>query len=119
MFFRNKRTDVLDQAPNIIGRNTVLKGTVTASDSLRIDGEVTGEVLTTSDLIVGVHGRVNAAVVARNAVVAGTVTGEMAIEESLELLFTAKILGNINVKSLAVDDGAVFEGNCEMLLVPE
>ena len=119
MFFRKKRTDVSDQAPNIIGRNTVLKGIVTASGSLRIDGEVAGEVLTTADLIVGVYGRVGTTVVAKNAVVAGTVTGEMTIEDSLELLFTAKILGNINVKSLVVDDGAVFEGNCEMLLVTE
>ena len=97
MFFRKKRTEVSDQAPTIFGRNTVLKGIVTASDSLRIDGEIAGEVLTTADLIVGVHGRVHATVVARNAIVAGTVTGEMAVEENLELLFTAKILGNINL----------------------
>ena len=51
---------------------------------------------------------------AKNAVVAGSITGNMDIGDKLELLPTAKVVGDLRVGSLIIGEGAIFKGNCEM-----
>jgi len=114
MFSRKKRTALSDEVATIISQNTSVKGSVNTSSSLRIDWEFEGEVITTSDLIVGESARIKVTVAANNAVIAGTVAGNMTVVDNLELLSSAKVTGDIKVGSLIIDDGAVFEGNCEM-----
>ena len=114
MFGRKTRTTLSDQVATIIGENSVVKGSINSSSSLRIDGEIEGEVTTAADLIVGESAMIKAAVVAKNAVVAGTVTAKMTIGDNLELLPTAKVVGAIQAGSLVIAKGAVFKGICEM-----
>ncbi len=114
MFGSKKTAEFSAQVETILGQNTSFKGSLTSSGALRIDGQFEGEVLTTADLIVGEAARVTAQVGAKNAVVAGTVTGDMDISEKLELLPTAKLVGDLKVGSLIIGEGAVFKGKCEM-----
>ena len=103
-----------DQMETLIGPSTSIKGCLTSSGALRIDGQFEGELTTTADIIVGEAGRITANVGAKNAIVAGTVTGNMDIGNKLELMATAKIIGDIKVGSLIIGEGAIFKGNCEM-----
>lgn len=103
-----------DQVGTIIGQGTQLKGNVAANASLRIDGEIEGETVTAGEIIIGDTGVVKAAVKARSALVGGTVTGRMEVAEKLELLPTAKVIGDIQVGLLVISEGAVFKGLCEM-----
>lgn len=114
MFGSKKNTNFSDQVETIIGQNTSVKGSLSTSGALRIDGEFDGDVSTSADLIVGESGRIKATVAARNAVVAGIITGNMDIGDKLELLPTAKVVGDLKVGSLIIGEGAVFKGNCEM-----
>ena len=114
MFGRKKRTVVSDQVATVIGKNTSIKGVLTSSVSLRIDGDFEGEITTTADLIVGDTASVKAALVTQNAVIAGTVKGNMVVGNNMELLPTAKMAGDIKVGSLIICDGAVFNGNCDV-----
>jgi len=70
MFGSKKTAGFSDQVESIIGQNTSVKGSLTSSGALRIDGQFEGDVTTTADLIVGETGVVTAQVAARNAVVA-------------------------------------------------
>ena len=119
MFGKKKSAAISDQVETIIGQNTSVKGNLTASGALRIDGEFEGDLTTTADLIVGESGCIRATLAARNAVVAGTVTGNMSIGDKLELLPTAKVVGDLKVGLLIIGEGAVFKGNCEMLQASE
>ncbi len=114
MFGSKKNMSIADQVETLIGPSTAIKGSLTSSGALRIDGQFEGEVTTTADIIVGESGRVNATLGARNAIVAGTVTGNMDIGDKLEMLPTAKVVGDLKVGSLIIGEGAVFKGNCEM-----
>ena len=114
MFGNKKELAMSDQMETLIGPSTSIKGTLTSSGALRIDGQFEGELTTTADIIVGEAGRVTANVGAKNAIVAGTVTGNMDIGNKLELMSTAKIIGDIKVSSLIIGEGAIFKGNCEM-----
>ena len=114
MFGSKKTASFSDQVESIIGQNTSVKGSLTSSGALRIDGQFEGDVTTTADLIVGEAGVVTAQVAARNALVAGSITGNMDISDKLELLPTAKLVGDLRVGSLIIGEGAVFKGKCEM-----
>lgn len=114
MFGSKKTAEFSAQVESIIGQNTSFKGSLTSSGALRIDGQFEGEVTSTADLIVGEAARVTAQISARNAVVAGSVTGDMDVSDKLELLPTAKLVGDLKAGVLIIGEGAVFKGKCEM-----
>lgn len=114
MFGNKKELAMSDQMETLIGPSTSIKGSLTSSGALRIDGQFEGELTTTADIIVGEAGRVTANVGAKNAIVAGNVIGNMDIGNKLELMSTAKIIGDIKVSALIIGEGAIFKGNCEM-----
>lgn len=114
MFGNKKTSESAAQMETIIGPSTSVKGSLTTNGALRIDGQFDGDITTTADIIVGEAGRITATVGAKNAVIAGSVTGDMTIADKLELLPTAKVVGDLKVGSLIIGEGAVFKGNCEM-----
>ena len=105
---------VNDQVETIIGKDTLFKGVITSNSAIRIDGQCEGEITTTSDVVIGQTGNAKVQVTARNATVAGMVTGNMDITEKLELTPTAKLQGDIKVGTLIIGEGAIFKGNCQM-----
>jgi len=98
----------------IIGRDAHIKGTVTATGLIRIDGRVEGEVLHQGDVAIGESGNVAADIKARNVTIAGTVTGNVEASGKLELLGSARLTGDIVVASLVIGEGALFKGSSEM-----
>ena len=114
MFGRKKNEELYDQVVPLMGQTTSLKGSLTSSGALRIDGEFEGDLATTADLIIGEAGKVKATVSAKNAMIAGSVTGNMDVKEKLELMPSARVIGDLKVGTLIIGEGAVFKGNCEM-----
>jgi cytoskeletal protein CcmA (bactofilin family) len=114
MFGSKKNLAMSDQMETLIGPSTSIKGSLTSNGALRIDGQFEGDITTTADIIIGESGRVTATIDAKNAIVAGAVTGNMDIGDKLELMPTAKIIGDLKVGSLIIGEGAIFKGNCEM-----
>ncbi len=116
--FGNKRAPILpgfsDQVETIIGKDTQFKGTIRAAGTVRIDGQVEGEISTKGDIIVGETGAVKAQIQARSATIAGSVLGNAEITDKLELTPTAKLHGDIKTGILIIGEGAVFKGACEM-----
>lgn len=116
--FGNKRPALLsgfsDQIETIIGRDTHIKGTITAGGIIRIDGQVEGEIITTGDVVIGETGDIKALIRARSATIAGTVYGDADIFDKLELTSSAKLYGDIKTGVLIIGEGAVFRGACEM-----
>lgn len=103
-----------------IGSGTVLNGETTFQAMLRIDGHLTGSVSSeTGTLIVGSTGRVDANVTVASAMINGTVNGDITVSEKLELGRTARVIGNIQTPGLVIEDGAIFEGICNMIRAKE
>lgn len=99
-----------------VGSGTVLTGETTFKAMLRIDGHVTGRVISDSGtLIIGTTGHVDANVAVAAAVIHGTVNGDVIATERLELGRSAKVTGNIQTPSLMMEPGAILEGNCSMI----
>jgi len=98
-----------------IGKSVVVKGELSGSEDLYLDGEVEGSIeVRDHSLIVGPHGRVRANVNARDVVVHGKVDGNIRATERVELKKSAVLVGDISTQRIVIEDGAYFKGAIEI-----
>lgn len=116
MFGSSKKTQTnyVGEVETIIGKNTLFKGNISGTGTIRIDGQFEGEINTKGNILIGETSKVTAQIKAMNATIAGTIYGNIDISEKLDLLSTAKIYGDLKVGVLSISEGAVFKGACEM-----
>jgi cytoskeletal protein CcmA (bactofilin family) len=94
-----------------IGKSVVVKGELSGSEDLYLDGEVEGSVeLRGHSLIVGPNGRVRANVHARDVVVHGKVDGNIRGTDRVELKKSAILVGDVFTQRVIIEDGAFFKG---------
>lgn len=99
-----------------VGNGTTLTGETSFQSMLRVDGHLTGKVHSDNGtLIVGTDGQVDADIEVSNAVVNGTINGDITATEKVELGRAAKVVGNITSPQVVIEPGAIFEGSCHML----
>jgi cytoskeletal protein CcmA (bactofilin family) len=95
-----------------IGRLIVIKGDVSGSGNVYLDGELEGSVeLPDGALTVGSEGRIRANLQARSIVVQGRVDGNLYGLERAVLKKSATVVGDIYTPRIAIEDGAFLEGN--------
>lgn len=97
-----------------LGRGSHVQGTLTFQGSVRIDGQVEGQIEAKDTVIVGDAATVVAQVTAATIIIKGNVTGDLTAGKRVELRTPARVLGNIVTPSLVIQDGVVFEGHCSM-----
>ena len=90
------------------------KGSLKFSDELRIDGKFEGELSSSGTVHVGSQGDVKAEITVGAAVVEGKVSGNITASDRVELRSTARMVGDIKAAKLAVEEGVVFVGRCEV-----
>jgi cytoskeletal protein CcmA (bactofilin family) len=93
-----------------------IKGEITGTSDLTVDGEAQGKIrLTNGRVTVGQNGRVNADIDAREILVHGTVQGNLKASESVRLGASGRVEGSILTPRIGIDDGARLRGNVEMV----
>lgn len=98
----------------LIGKDTVITGTVDVKGALRIDGSVKGKVICSDCVTVGTTGVVEAEIESKEAVIAGHMHGNVNASEKIELQANCEMDGDLRTKSLVIEQGAVFCGSCNM-----
>lgn len=99
---------------NIIGASTTVEGTLRSSGNVNISGTVDGNVEVEGRTMVMAGGVVEGEVSTTSAEIAGTVRGQVQVKERLVLKASAVIEGDIRTGKLVVEDGATFNGQCQM-----
>ena len=99
---------------NIIAEGTVFEGTLQAQSDVRVSGRIIGKLKVQGRAVVAPEGAIEGEVAATNATIAGTVQGDLMIEERLMLSSTARVEGTIKTGRLIVEEGAIFNGECQM-----
>ena len=97
-----------------LGQGSRVEGKLTFEGSVRIDGQVDGEIHAQDTVILGESAEVTAQIVAATIVVQGRVTGDLTARKRVELKAPASIAGNISTPSLVMHEGVIFEGHCSM-----
>ena len=98
----------------VISKGVKIEGKLSCSGSIRLDGEVKGDISSQSAVIIGENGKVNGQIIAENITIGGQVTGTVKAKEKLVLDAKANLQGDVITKTIAVESGAVFNGNCKM-----
>jgi cytoskeletal protein CcmA (bactofilin family) len=92
-----------------------IEGTIKFSDVMRIDGKFDGELITDNgELVVGKTGNVKANVKVRSAVIEGKMDGDIKASDRVELKQKAHLTGNLQAKTLVLEEGVVFVGKCNV-----
>ncbi|MDA1315127.1 MAG: polymer-forming cytoskeletal protein [Acidobacteria bacterium] len=99
-----------------IGKALKLKGEITGSEDVYIDGEVEGTIeLRDNGLTVGPNGNVRAHVKARSITVLGRLEGNVTASERIEIRKTGSLEGDLVTPRVVIEDGAVFRGSIDIL----
>ena len=99
-----------------IGKSLKLKGEITGSEDLYIDGEVEGMVeLKENSLTVGPNGKVHADVSARSITILGRLQGNVKAGERIEIRKTGSLVGDLSTARIVIEDGAVFRGSIDIV----
>lgn len=99
-----------------VGKSIVIKGELSGSEDVYVDGQVEGSIqLTGNSLTVGPNGRVRANVQARNVTVGGSLDGNIQSSDRTEMRKTAVVNGDVQTRRIAIEEGAYFKGKLEIL----
>lgn len=98
-----------------IGKSVVIKGELSGSEDLYLDGEVEGSIeLRDHSLTVGPNGRVRANINANEVVVHGRIDGNISATGKVELRKSAVLAGDIVTQRIVIEDGAFFKGGIDI-----
>src|SRR5246127_2385492 len=102
-----------DQAT--IGKSLVIKGEVSGSESLYIDGKVEGSInLPGNRVTVGRNGQVAANITAREIVVLGKVRGNVTASDRVDIRSEGSLTGDVIAARISIEDGAFFKGGIDI-----
>jgi cytoskeletal protein CcmA (bactofilin family) len=103
-----------NNAINLIGVGTNIRGDIESTGDIRIDGTLIGNLKTKGKVIIGATGEIKGEIFSKNTDIEGKVEGKVHVQELLSLKGTSIILGDISARRLAIEPGAKFTGNCNM-----
>jgi cytoskeletal protein CcmA (bactofilin family) len=98
-----------------IGKSVVIKGELSGSEDLTIEGHVEGRIdLKGNVLTIGPNGKIKAEVFAKAVVVLGEVTGNVTASEKVDIRDNGSVDGDIASPRVAIAEGAHFRGSVDM-----
>lgn len=99
-----------------IDKDTEIVGDIKFSDSFRIDGKFKGKILSGHTLIIGESGELEADVDVASISINGKIKGSMNAAEKIEIFALGRVTGKIVTPKLIIEEGAFFQGSCQMKL---
>lgn len=113
-----REDEMADQNQNgevtIVGAGARLEGNVVSAGSLRIDGQVKGQINAEGDVALSPQSQVEADIRAQNVSVAGAFKGNIIVKGKAHLARGGRVDGNITSKSLVIEEGGIFHGQSIM-----
>ena len=105
----------LEKGPVNIGKSVIIKGELTGSEDLTIEGHVEGKIeLRQNVLTIGPNGKIKAQVFAKSVIILGEVVGNVTASEKVDLRDNGSIDGDITAPRVAIAEGAHFRGSIDM-----
>jgi cytoskeletal protein CcmA (bactofilin family) len=111
----SKKKSNIISVDTFIGEKSFFEGNIDLEGTIRVDGKTVGEIKAEGDIIIGEKATISGNIFANNIIISGVVEGNVTARQQLRLTNTAKLTGDIKAHSLITDDGALFQGNCEMI----
>lgn len=97
---------------NIISSGSFISGNVKINGSIRLEGDLEGDFEATGDVVIGENARIKGNISATSITVGGIVCGNIVAPESVHLLSTSAVIGDIQTHSFQADANVIFHGHC-------
>lgn len=91
-----------------------LHGELRFEQTFRVDGRLTGKIVSAGDLVVGERGEVEGEIEVGRAFVAGQVRGRLRATRRLEIRPGGRVRADVETPALVIHEGALFQGGCAM-----
>lgn len=98
----------------VIAKGTVITGKIITTENIRIDGTIKGEVRCEKKVVMDAGGLVEGNIFAGESTIKGKVEGTVTVSNTLHLLDSSFIKGDIKAKKLHVEEGARYDGQCKI-----
>lgn len=93
----------------------IRQGILISTDDIRIDGRFFGKIISKGKVILGEKAIFNGELYCENADIYGFIEGKAVVGDVLSLLSSCSVQGNIQIVKLSVENGAKFDGNCQII----
>ena len=97
-----------------LGHDTEFVGKLVFTEAVRLDGKFSGEIYSNGNLIIGESAVIDAEIKVDTVIISGRVNGNVEAKSRVEINAPGKIFGNIRSPVLIINEGVIFEGNCQM-----
>ncbi|MBR5400741.1 MAG: polymer-forming cytoskeletal protein [Treponema sp.] len=96
----------------IIGKGSSITGNLRINGFVRLDGDINGNLETDGNLIIGDNARIKGDVKAKSIIIGGIIVGNVIAQESVKLLSSAAVLGDIISRKVQIEDTSMINGHC-------
>lgn len=97
---------------SILGNGSSFKGNLKINGCIHIDGDLDGNLDSTGNVIVGEHARINGSVTAKSITIGGIIKGDVIAPESVHLLSSSVVIGDIQTHHFQADKDVLIHGHC-------
>lgn len=111
---KNKISQKTKKIDTYIGFDSHIKGDIESENSVSIDGKIDGDVTCKGEVIIGKNSVIIGNVKAYNVTASGHVKGNINADDFIKLTTSCTVEGDICARSFIADEGAVFNGVCNM-----
>ena len=109
-----KANNFVNGETSVIGAGSVFEGNLKTNATIRVDGEIIGDIDSLGTVIIGVEGKIRGNIKTVDLLVAGNVIGDVTASNKIEIVAKGKLDGDISTKGLVIDETAIFQGKCIM-----
>jgi len=103
-----------DQLNGLLDKGCSFEGKLTFDGSVQINGDFKGEIFSDGTLVIGNDAHVDAKIIVDTLISHGKVQGEIEAKNRIEMHVPAVVIATVKTKSLSIEDGVIFEGQCHM-----
>lgn len=103
----------------VLGQGQIFEGTLSGEGTVRLDGAFKGDIKLQGSVVISVSGSLVGTIEANSVFVSGAVKGDITAHGKTRLAYGCKVKGDIQSESLAIEDGASFDGRNTMLMPNE
>ena len=95
-----------------IGSGSAISGDIKVNGFVRVDGDIDGNFETNGSVIIGEKARIRGNVNAKVAIIGGIVLGDVSASESVKLLSSSTVIGDVITRHVQIDDKVILHGHC-------
>lgn len=110
---RKSKNNNSSAVETVLGEGVVFEGIISCEGSMKVEGELRGDVKVGNSIVVGPNGSVTGDINAREVIIFGKVAGKIDAEV-LEIKSTGEITGEVLIETLITEAGGIMRAQCEM-----